>query len=96
MVNNKQDTPQCYSVLERFAYITWFYHLCYLEYYFLFFRPKRFTLKAYKRLYFICKNLYMLAYKSAEAARSGGELQFSVHLKGCEVRTIKVCQTIAK
>merc|ERR1719402_14604 len=53
----------------------------YLQY----FKPKRFTLKAYKRLYFICKNLYMLAYKSAEAARSGGELQFSVHLKGCEL-----------
>ena len=50
-----------------------------------FFRPKRFSLKSYKRLYFVCKNLYLLAYKSAEAARSGGDLLFSVHLKGCEV-----------
>ena len=48
-------------------------------------RPKRFSLKSYKRLYFVCKNLYLLAYKSAEAARSGGDLLFSVHLKGCEV-----------
>jgi len=53
----------------------------YLQY----FKPKRFSLKSYKRLYFVCKNLYLLAYKSAEAARSGGDLLFSVHLKGCEV-----------
>ena len=42
-------------------------------------------MKSYKRLYFVCKNLYLLAYKSGDAARKGGELQFSVHLKGCEV-----------
>merc|ERR1712227_521020 len=53
----------------------------YLQYY----KPKRFGLKSYKRLYFVCKNLYLLAYKSADAARKGGELMFSVHLKGCEV-----------
>jgi len=53
----------------------------YLQY----FKPKRFTLKSYKRLYFVCKNLNLLAYKSAEAARSGGDLVFSVPLKGCEV-----------
>ena len=29
----------------------------------LMFRPKRFTLKSYKRLYFVCKNLNLLAYK---------------------------------
>jgi len=48
-------------------------------------RPKRFTLKSYKRLYFVCKNLYLLAYKSSEAAKSSGDLLFSVPLKGCEV-----------
>merc|ERR1719189_1258235 len=53
----------------------------YLQY----FKPKRFSLKSYKRLYFVCKNLYLLAYKSAEAARKSGELLFSVQLKGCEV-----------
>jgi len=53
----------------------------YLQYY----KPKRFGLKSYKRLYFVCKNLYLLAYKSADAARKSGELLFSVHLKGCEV-----------
>ena len=31
------------------------------------------------------KNLYLLAYKSADCARKSGELLFSVHLKGCEV-----------
>jgi len=49
----------------------------YLQY----FKPKRFTLKSYKRLYFVCKNLYLLAYKSKDS----GELLFSVPLKGCEV-----------
>jgi len=53
----------------------------YLQY----FKPKRFTLKSYKRLYFVCKNLYLLAYKSKEAAKAGSDLLFSVPLKGCEV-----------
>merc|ERR1711971_10704 len=53
----------------------------YLQYY----KPKRFGLKSYKRLYFVCKNLNLLAYKSADSARKNGELLFSVHLKGCEV-----------
>lgn len=53
----------------------------YLQY----FKPKRFSLKTYKRLFFVCKNLYLLAYKSAEAARTNGDLLFSVPLKGCEV-----------
>jgi len=53
----------------------------YLQYY----KPKRFGLKSYKRLYFVSKNLYLLAYKSADCARKSGELLFSVHLKGCEV-----------
>ena len=56
-----------------------------LSFNYQYFRPKRFGLKSYKRLYFVCKNLYLLAYKSGDAARKGGELQFSVHLKGCEV-----------
>ena len=33
----------------------------------------------------MCKNLSLLAYKSADSARKNGELLFSVHLKGCEV-----------
>jgi len=53
----------------------------YLQYY----KPKRFALKSYKRLYFVCKNLYLLAYKNADSARKTGDLLFSVHLKGCEV-----------
>lgn len=53
----------------------------YLQY----FKPKRFTLKSYKRLYFVCKNLFLFAYKSSSSARSSGDLIFSVPLKGCEV-----------
>jgi len=53
--------------------------------YIQYFKPKRLTLKSYKQLYFVCKNLYLLAYKNADIARAGGDLIFSVHLKGCEV-----------
>jgi len=53
----------------------------YLQY----FKPKRFTLKSYKRLYFVCKNLFLFAYKSSSTARSSQDLLFSVPLKGCEV-----------
>ncbi|XP_023324423.1 unc-112-related protein [Eurytemora carolleeae] len=48
-------------------------------------RPKRFTLKSYKRLYFVLKNLYLMAFKSAEAAKQEGNVLFTVILKGCEV-----------
>merc|ERR1719193_1838869 len=51
-------------------------------------RPKRFTLKSYKRLYFVCKNLFLFAYKSSSSARSSGDLIFSVPLKGCEVTPV--------
>ena len=47
----------------------------------LFFRPKRFTLKSYKRLYFVCKNLFLFAYKSSSTAKSSGDPLFSVPLK---------------
>ena len=51
-----------------------------------FFRPKRFTLKSFRRLYFVCRDLQLSAYKSSDlAARGHSEAVFSFSLKGCEV-----------
>ena len=45
-------------------------------------RPKRFTLKSFKRLFFVCRDLNLTAYKSSDQR---GQPVFSVVLKGCEV-----------
>ncbi|XP_037071998.1 unc-112-related protein-like [Pollicipes pollicipes] len=51
--------------------------------YLRFFRPKKFTLKGYKRYWFVCKDLMLYLYKSREDV--GHEPAFRVNLKGCEV-----------
>ncbi len=49
-------------------------------------RPKRFTLKSFKQLFFVCRDLNLSAYKSSESASRGiTEAVISVSLKGCEV-----------
>ena len=54
--------------------------------YLRYFRPKRFTLKSFKRLYFVCRELTLSAYKSPDlAARGHSEAVFTFSLKGCEV-----------
>ncbi len=51
-----------------------------------YFRPRRFTLKSFKRLYFVIRDLQLTGYKSSDMARSGrGEAAVNVNLKGCEV-----------
>jgi len=55
-----------------------------------FFRPKRFTLKSFKAACFVCHDLTLTAYKSAEAASRGASpnsdgVLFQFNLKGCEV-----------
>jgi len=50
-----------------------------------YFRPKRFTLKSFKRLFFVCRDLNLTAYKSAEAARALTDPLMHMSLKGCEV-----------
>ncbi len=42
-------------------------------------RPKRFTLKSFKTLYFVCRDLTLTAYKSAEVAQRLGESVFQVN-----------------
>ena len=47
-------------------------------------RPKKFTLKGYKRLYFVLRELRLSGYKTKEY-EMGGVPQFTVNLKGCEI-----------
>lgn len=55
-----------------------------ISYYFTI-RPKRFTLRAYKRYWFTCRDLHLSLYKSQEEARAGAAPQYTVNLRGCEV-----------
>lgn len=51
----------------------------------LFIRPKKFTLKGYKRYWFTYKDLHLLLYKSRDDFRSNGVPAVSINLRGCEV-----------
>ncbi|XP_050531297.1 unc-112-related protein-like [Daktulosphaira vitifoliae] len=53
--------------------------------YLRFFKPKKFTLKAFKRYWFTCRDLHLRMYKTAEEAQMGAPPVHSVSLKGCEV-----------
>lgn len=48
-------------------------------------RPKKFTLKAFKRYWFTCRDLHLRMYKTSEDAAVGSLPVHSVSLKGCEV-----------
>lgn len=49
------------------------------------FRPKKFTLKAYKRFYFVCTDLQLRLYKNQVDAYSGGPPVHIIPLRDCEV-----------
>ncbi|KAG8223226.1 hypothetical protein J437_LFUL003577 [Ladona fulva] len=53
--------------------------------YLRFFKPKRFTLKAYKRLWFTCRDLHLSLYKTKDDAMKGIDPSHTINLKGCEV-----------
>jgi len=55
--------------------------------YLRYFKPKRFTLKSFKSLFFVCHDLTLTAYKNADSANSGNRagMVFQINLKGCEV-----------
>ena len=53
--------------------------------YLRFFKPKRFTLKSFKSLFFVCRDLVLTAYKTSDAAARGVDPVMQVNLKGCEV-----------
>lgn len=50
-----------------------------------YFRPKKFTLKGYKRHYFVLKDLSLTAYRCQDDAHDLMKPRFVVNLKGCEV-----------
>ncbi|CAG9860736.1 unnamed protein product [Phyllotreta striolata] len=50
-----------------------------------FLKPKRFTLKAYKKYWFTCRDLHLYMYKSREEMMHGQNPVLNVNLKGCEV-----------
>ncbi|CRK90171.1 CLUMA_CG003885, isoform A [Clunio marinus] len=53
--------------------------------YLRFLKPKKFTLKAYKRYWFTYKDLHLYLYKSREDSRSSKAPSESITLRGCEV-----------
>ncbi|CAH0551005.1 unnamed protein product [Brassicogethes aeneus] len=50
-----------------------------------FLKPKRFTLKGYKKYWFTCRDLHLYIYKSREEMMHGVNPAFDFNLKGCEV-----------
>ncbi|XP_014471034.1 PREDICTED: unc-112-related protein isoform X2 [Dinoponera quadriceps] len=50
-----------------------------------FFKPKRFTLKAFKRYWFTCRDLHLRLYKSREETSGSESPTYMISLRGCEV-----------
>jgi kindlin 2 len=50
-----------------------------------FFKPKRFTLKAFKRYWFTCRDLQLRLYKNREEAGGSESPVYVINLRGCEV-----------
>lgn len=48
-------------------------------------RPKKFTLKAYKRYWFTCNDLQLRLYKSQVDGMGGSPPVYKINLRGCEV-----------
>uniref|UniRef100_A0A1B6KN05 PH domain-containing protein n=1 Tax=Graphocephala atropunctata TaxID=36148 RepID=A0A1B6KN05_9HEMI len=53
--------------------------------YLRFLKPKRFTLKAFKRYWFTCRDLHLKMYKSREECGAGAAPTLDINLCGCEV-----------
>ncbi|XP_046402774.1 unc-112-related protein-like isoform X1 [Ischnura elegans] len=53
--------------------------------YLRFLKPKRFTLKAFKRFWFSCRDLHLSLYKTKEDAMKGAAPAHAINLRGCEV-----------
>lgn len=49
------------------------------------FRPKKLTLKSYKRYWFAYRDLHLYLYKSREESRSNNKPTETINLRGCEV-----------
>ncbi|XP_053669520.1 unc-112-related protein-like [Anopheles marshallii] len=60
-------------------------HIPELTDYLRFLKPKKFTLKGYKRYWFTYKDLHLHLYKSREDSRTNSPPQVTINLRGCEV-----------
>ncbi|KAF4527232.1 hypothetical protein B566_EDAN016105 [Ephemera danica] len=60
-------------------------HVPELSGYMRFLKPKRFTLRAFKRYWFTCRELRLELHRSREEAQSGTHPTHLVNLRGCEV-----------
>ncbi|XP_058467995.1 unc-112-related protein isoform X2 [Malaya genurostris] len=60
-------------------------HIPELTDYLRFLKPKKFTLKGYKRYWFTYKDLHLHLYKSRDDVRSNNVPQITINLRGCEV-----------
>lgn len=77
-----QVTLEGTNISDRPSDITQVPELCdYLR----FFKPKRFTLKAFKRYWFTCRDLQLRLYKSREDVNSSESPVYVINMRGCEV-----------
>ncbi|KAK6638924.1 hypothetical protein RUM43_007194 [Polyplax serrata] len=53
--------------------------------YLRFLKPKKFTLKQFRKYWFTCRDLKLTLYKSQEDADNGGDPIHIINLRGCEV-----------
>uniref|UniRef100_U5EW14 Putative mitogen inducible protein product n=1 Tax=Corethrella appendiculata TaxID=1370023 RepID=U5EW14_9DIPT len=60
-------------------------HIPELTDYLRFLKPKKFTLKGYKRYWFTYKDLHLYLFKSREDSRSSSPPSVEINLRGCEV-----------
>lgn len=60
-------------------------HIPELTDYLRFLKPKKFTLKGYKRYWFTYKDLHLFLFKSRDDARSNSPPSVAINLRGCEV-----------
>jgi len=81
-LSDLQDTLEGTHILNNTGDITQIPELSdYLRY----MKPKRFTLKGYKRNWFVCKDLQLFVYKTREEVGSATGLAHKIQLRGCEV-----------
>jgi len=75
-----QDTLEGTHILSNTGDITQIPELSdYLRY----MKPKRFTLKGFKRYWFVCKDLHLFAFKTRNDSGTGAT--YEIPLRGCEV-----------
>ncbi|KAH1000590.1 hypothetical protein HUJ04_012897 [Dendroctonus ponderosae] len=81
-LNNLQNTLEGSSISARSNDIT---SVPELKDQLRFLKPKRFTLKAYKKYWFTCRDLHLFMYKSREDMVHNLHCVMDISLKGCEV-----------